>query len=53
MKAPLRVNFYYGERDDQQHWANDDLNTIIQHLHAEILMILLPVEKFYKIFSFK
>ncbi|KAH9752713.1 hypothetical protein KPL71_014810 [Citrus sinensis] len=35
LNAPLRVNFYYGERDDQQPWANNDLNTIIQHLHAE------------------
>ncbi|KAL9448029.1 hypothetical protein AB3S75_015493 [Citrus x aurantiifolia] len=38
LNAPLRVNFYYGERDDQQPWANNDLNTIIQHLHAEKLL---------------
>ncbi|KAK9230139.1 hypothetical protein WN944_023106 [Citrus x changshan-huyou] len=35
LNVPLRVNFYYGERVDQQRWANNDLNTIIQHLHAE------------------
>ena len=39
LNAPLRVNFYYGERDDQQLWANNDLNTIIQHLHAEKVRI--------------
>ncbi|GAY65723.1 hypothetical protein CUMW_243250 [Citrus unshiu] len=33
--TPLRVNVRYGETADQRRWANNDLNTTIQQLHAE------------------
>ncbi|GAY69496.1 hypothetical protein CUMW_289830, partial [Citrus unshiu] len=33
--TPPRVNVSYGESEDQQRWANNDLNTTIQQLHAE------------------
>ncbi|KAH9686676.1 Disease resistance protein [Citrus sinensis] len=36
--TPLRVNVRYGETADQRRWANNDLNTTIQQLHAEKLL---------------
>ncbi|XP_024039419.1 disease resistance protein At4g27190 [Citrus clementina] len=36
--TPLRVNVCYGETADQRRWANNDLNTTIQQLHAEKLL---------------
>ncbi|KAH9686666.1 Disease resistance protein [Citrus sinensis] len=36
--TPPRVNVSYGESEDQQRWANNDLNTTIQQLHAEKLL---------------
>ena len=37
--TPPRVNVWYGESEDQQRWANNDLNTTIQQLHAEKVRI--------------
>ncbi|KAH9752596.1 Disease resistance protein [Citrus sinensis] len=36
--TPLRVNVCYGETSNQRRWANNDLNTTIQQLHAEKLL---------------
>ncbi|XP_052298670.1 probable disease resistance protein At4g27220 isoform X2 [Citrus sinensis] len=36
--TPPRVNVQYGETADQRRWANNDLNTTIQQLHAEKLL---------------
>lgn len=32
------VQVWYGETEDQWRWANDDLNTTIEQLHAEKLL---------------
>ncbi|XP_052298682.1 disease resistance protein At4g27190-like isoform X3 [Citrus sinensis] len=36
--TPPRVNVQYGHTSNQQRWANNDLNTTIQQLHAEKLL---------------
>ncbi|KDO48646.1 hypothetical protein CISIN_1g046454mg [Citrus sinensis] len=36
--TPPRVTVSYGESGNQQRWANNDLNTTIQQLHAEKLL---------------
>ncbi|KAH9752718.1 Disease resistance protein [Citrus sinensis] len=36
--TPPRVSVSYGESEDQRRWANNDLNTTIQQLHAEKLL---------------
>ncbi|GAY65726.1 hypothetical protein CUMW_243270 [Citrus unshiu] len=36
--TPPRVNVWHGETSNQQRWANNDLNTTIQQLHAEKLL---------------
>ncbi|XP_024039424.1 disease resistance protein At4g27190 [Citrus clementina] len=36
--TPPRVNVQYGETLNQRRWANNDLNTTIQQLHAEKLL---------------
>ncbi|KAH9686702.1 hypothetical protein KPL70_014464 [Citrus sinensis] len=41
--TPPRVNVYYGETADQRRWANNDLNTTIQQLHAEKLLAVQSV----------
>ncbi|ESR45740.1 hypothetical protein CICLE_v10000136mg [Citrus x clementina] len=41
--TPLRVNVCYGETADQRRWANNDLNTTIQQLHAEKVLCALFV----------
>ena len=52
MREVVINDFYYGERDDQQPWANNDLNKIIQHLHAEKVRITHYLQwKYFRIFA--